>query len=171
MPGTLSKPQRCMSSYALFSDYWTLFPKRRPVSDPSSLLSRQGKLDCIIKTEHSLMLADKCSDARVEYHPGGEQPYTFSSSKNCTDPQESPRPSVLARSGHFVPVQSRWRTFFRDYILSFREGGSRGDLPSLTPSHSSAPPTSPVLNKSLKLATRRRQEARPVASLQQPACA
>lgn len=167
--GTLSEPQRCISLYARSSD-WTLFLKRQPVSDPSSLLFRQGKLDCIIKTEHSLMLADKCSDARIEYHPGGEQSYASPSSKNCTDPQKSPRPSVLARSGHFVPVQPRWRTFFRDYIFSFREGGSMGDLPPLTPSPLSTPSTSPVLNKSLRFASRSRKEARTVTSLQQPAC-
>ncbi|CED84339.1 Phospholipase/carboxyhydrolase [Phaffia rhodozyma] len=73
-----------------------------PIDGNTATLHIIGKVDVIISEARSLALADNCEDSRVEYHDGG----------------------------HFVPSKASYRNFFRDYISSFEEGGSQGDVPS-----------------------------------------
>lgn len=110
-----------------------------PIDTPT--LHIIGKVDVIISTERSLALVDKCNDARVEYHDGGESAAPSLSSRPV------PR-SALTRvahlpPGHFVPSKGSFRNFFRDYIGSFAEGGLQGDVPPPASAPATPAPSAP----------------------------
>ncbi|KAK4688398.1 hypothetical protein P7C73_g1711, partial [Tremellales sp. Uapishka_1] len=73
---------------------------------PASLVTLHimGRNDTLITEERGETLVVKCENARKEMHDGG----------------------------HFTPSKASWRHFFNAYIMSFTEGGSKGDVPSPT---------------------------------------
>lgn len=78
----------------------TLFHPYYPIHTPT--LHIIGKNDTIVTPTRSQTLIDRCTNGRVEEHDGG----------------------------HWIPSKATWRSFLREYMTSFGEGGSNGDVPS-----------------------------------------
>lgn len=76
-----------------------------PITTPS--LHVLGRNDAIVVPERGRTLVDVCKDPRVEEHEGG----------------------------HFVPSKANWRTFFKEYLLSYDPvlGGKPVPSPAPTP--------------------------------------
>ena len=93
-----------------------------PISASLPTLHIMGRGDVVVPPERSLSLVEKCENARVEYHDGGESAryQDLRSSRTLCSGCDAiivvwweTAALAEARIGHFTPSKASWRHFFK----------------------------------------------------------